>query len=100
MQFNNSLRKIKNNMATPHLKKSMSGSPLRLGFFLAALVPLLASAQPVVLGVLNAASYHAAVAPGSLVSIFGANSFSARYAVVMVPGTATFMLLSSSSQGW
>src|SRR6266576_1663210 len=37
MQFNNPLRKIKNNMATPHLKKSMSGSPLRLGFFLAAL---------------------------------------------------------------
>src|SRR5260370_6579463 len=37
MQFNNPPRKIKNNMATPHLKKSMSGSPLRLGFFLAAL---------------------------------------------------------------
>ena len=42
-------------------------------FFLAALIPLLASAQPVVLGVLNAASYNAAIAPGSLVSIFGAN---------------------------
>ena len=36
MQFNNPPRKIKN-MTTPHLKKSIGRSPLRLGFFLAAL---------------------------------------------------------------
>jgi hypothetical protein len=37
MQFNNPPRRIKNNMTTPHLKKSLDRSPLRLGLFLAAL---------------------------------------------------------------
>ena len=36
MQFNNLPRKIKN-MTTPYLKNSIGRSPLRLGFFLAAL---------------------------------------------------------------
>jgi hypothetical protein len=36
-QFNNPPRKIKNNMTTQHLKKSIGRSPLRLGFFLPAL---------------------------------------------------------------
>jgi hypothetical protein len=53
MQFNNPPRKIKN-MTTPHLKKSIDRSPLRLGFFLAALavaclalMPFAQSAQAV-----------------------------------------------------
>jgi hypothetical protein len=48
MQFNNAPRKIKNNMTTPHLKKSIGRSPLRLGFFLAVLavcIGLLPQAQ-------------------------------------------------------
>jgi hypothetical protein len=38
MQFNNPPRKIKNNMTTLHLKKSISGSPLRLRLLLIPLV--------------------------------------------------------------
>ena len=38
MQFNNPPRKIKNNMATPHLKKSIGRSPSRLALLLITLV--------------------------------------------------------------
>jgi hypothetical protein len=41
MQFNNPTRKIKNNMTTPHLKKSIGSSPLRRGVLL--IVMMLAS---------------------------------------------------------
>jgi hypothetical protein len=54
MHFNNPPGKIKNNMTTPPLKKSIGRSPLRLGFFLAAvavacfaLMPFAQSAQAV-----------------------------------------------------
>src|SRR6266516_6070742 len=38
MQFNNPPRKIKNNMTTPHLKKSIGSSSSRLALLLIALV--------------------------------------------------------------
>ena len=38
MQFNNPPGKIKNNMTTPHLKKSIGSSPSRLALLLIALV--------------------------------------------------------------